>query len=75
MKNLPIGDGGAVVCSDAEWDARLRRLRWRAGPPERAVGAKPVPLHDRLANPRRAKRVRAPAAAPASPVRPDEPER
>jgi perosamine synthetase len=28
VKNLPMGDGGAVVTRNAEIDARLRRLRW-----------------------------------------------
>ena len=28
VKNLPMGDGGALTVSDAHDDARLRRLRW-----------------------------------------------
>ena len=28
VKNLPMGDGGALTVSSAEHDARLRRLRW-----------------------------------------------
>ena len=28
VKNLPVGDGGALTVASAEIDARLRRLRW-----------------------------------------------
>jgi perosamine synthetase len=28
VKNLATGDGGMITLRDAEWDARLRRLRW-----------------------------------------------
>jgi perosamine synthetase len=28
VKNLATGDGGMITLSNAEWDARLRRLRW-----------------------------------------------
>ena len=28
VKNLAMGDGGAVTCRDSEWAERLRRLRW-----------------------------------------------
>lgn len=28
VKNLATGDGGMIALNNAEWDARLRRLRW-----------------------------------------------
>ena len=28
VKNLPMGDGGMVATRSADWDGRLRRLRW-----------------------------------------------
>jgi perosamine synthetase len=28
VKNLATGDGGMITLRDADWDARLRRLRW-----------------------------------------------
>jgi perosamine synthetase len=28
VKNLPLGDGGALTVASADFDARLRRLRW-----------------------------------------------